>query len=238
MNDEQLLAAVRAVDPLVSHAPSSPDPLLGRVLEAARSESAPKRRRLHTRRLALVGAVAVAFAVAAPAFGFGLTRLLNGSPAPPAVTSELTPGDGQQPPVSAEVQLTTSQGYTATLYATHLNGRDCTYVRVTDESANVGVRGIALCPQPVPASAISVATSGGMKVDGSWVTFAYGHVASNVASAAIQFGDGHQTALPLSNGYFLHELVTGETGPMTLVASDAAGNEVAQRQIPGVRTAP
>src|SRR4051794_26822636 len=119
MNDEQLLAAVRAVDPLVSHALSSPDPLLGRVLEAARSESAPTRRRLQTRRLALIGAVAVAFAVAAPAFGFGLPRLLNGSPAPPAVTSELTPGnDGQQPPVSAEVKLTTSQGYTATLYAT------------------------------------------------------------------------------------------------------------------------
>jgi hypothetical protein len=239
MNDQQLLATLGTADPLGSRVLPPPEPLLDRVLAAARSESISRPRQLRSPRFAPIGVVAVVLALAAPAFGFGLTRLLNGTPAPPAVTNELTPGNNGQPPTaSTEVQLTTSQGYTATLYATHLDGRDCGYVRVTDGSGSPAERGIALCPLPSPGSTIDFATSGALEMNGSWVKFLYGHLASNVASAAVQFGDGHETALPISDGYFLHEVVPGETEPMTLTARSSTGEQIAQQLFPSIRTAP
>jgi hypothetical protein len=183
---------------------------------------------------------AAAAVIVSSAFGaVALVRLLNGQPAPPAVTQELHTNAA-----SGEVQLTASNGDVATVYAAQMNGRNCAYLRVvpvsSDEFRGEGHRGTAVCESPAnEAQPFQLATVDSTRAGNDWLNFAYGQVNSQVASVSIDGSGVPEAQIPVSDGYFLYEVPAVETGSvLTLIARDASGNQLDQYQLPAIVTRP
>jgi hypothetical protein len=242
IDDQRLFALVRGADPLAASDIDAGDPgahLLEQVLAAPRHARVGPQL-LRRRRVATLVAIGVAVVAVSSAIGaVALVRLLNGQPAPPAVIEELHGGSA-----AGEVQLTTSSGEVATLYAAEMNGHDCAYLRVSPATATeftpANHRGAAVCTSPASeTAAVRFATDGAMRTGGSWFEFVYGKVSPAVANVSLRNATGQETPLPLSDGYFLYELTPsdGTTG-LSLITRDSSGQQLEETTLAPITTGP
>jgi hypothetical protein len=243
-NETELLDLVRSVDPATGSPPPAAeqaDQLFQQVVSAPRKPLREPWNRLTNRPLAVAMIAAAAAVVVSSAFGaVALVRLLNGQPAPPAVTQEL-----QGNAASGEVQLTASTGDVATVYAAQMNGRNCAYLRLVPASdggefRGAGHRGTAVCEAPANRSQpFQLATVDSTRAGNNWLNFVYGQVSSQVASLSIDGSGLPEAQIPLSDGYFLYEVPAAENGSVvTLIARDATGNQLDHYQLPAIVTRP
>lgn len=239
----ELLELVRSVDPATDSPPPTADQtneLFRRVVSSPRKPlREPWHRRTNRPFVAALVAAATAVIVSSAFGAVALVRLLNGQPAPPAVTQEL-----QNNAASGEVQLTASNGDVATVYATQMNGRTCAYLRLVPTSSGefrgAGHRGTAVCESPANQSQpFQLATVDSMRAGNNWLNFVYGHVSAQAASVSIDGRGLPESRIPQSDGYFLYEVPAAESGSvLTLIARDANGNQLDQYQLPAIVTRP
>jgi hypothetical protein len=201
-------------------------------------------------RLSRRGWYAVALAVAAgavlvvnPAFGVGdrVLDLFRGSPAPPEVRQSLREFD--PPPEVADlfggpgvieeeargvIELQTSLGPARLWAAPTEAGGWCMAVEgpsVRDDSGFATSGGSATCNAvggpPLP---LEYGLSGHGE-GGAAITLLEGHARADVASLAIEFGDGTTTPVEIVDGFFLFELPR-DREPTVLVARNAEGKVI------------
>jgi hypothetical protein len=201
-------------------------------------------------RRAVVAAVAGIAAVVAISTAFGadeLIQLLNGQPAPPAALTEFPTSDLAANGVYGQVQVTATDGNTATLYSTQIKGRSCAYLRVTSSAPTVAqmpTSGATVWCEPIPGSAhpplpldfpgATLVSDGSIETNAGMFSFVYGQLDDPSDAIAITLPDGSVSSIPVSNaGYFLYELpTTMAPGEFTLNVTDASGNQVGQTQLP------
>lgn len=244
MKDEQLLAAVRQVDPVVSDALTArEDTVLARVLARALAERRePHVVRLPARKRVMLAASVVAFGVLSAGIAVGATRWLGGEPAPQPVVADFqsyTPQLGFHPDPRSAVLV--AEDGTVSLYAA--TNRESTYCLVLSApwKRPETLDGGTCVPAAVASGRLSAGVLGASaSTRDGYATMVVGGRVKGAAARRIKFTapDGELVERPIgSSGFFVAQLrvhlppcAGGDWSP-SFTALDGNGHEIVQSTI-------
>lgn len=243
MNDEQLLDAVRQVDPFPGGAPAGhAAEIFARVLRTAQLEQElPIRPRQARRRLA-IGAIVLALVAGSAGIAVGASGWLTGEPAPREVVADFqsyTPQLGFHPDPGSAVAV--ARDGDITLYAaTNREGTYCVVVSTPWKRPDT-LDGGTCVPAAIASGQISAGVLGiSISSRQGYATLVVGGRVDGGAGGTMRFTgpSGNSIERPVSSsGFFVGQIrislppcAAGDWSP-TFTARDPNGNEIAQSTI-------